>query len=358
MSMSTKLITFLLFLAAQFVSAQYEISGQLSNYQKLWHHKIYLAYIGPSDNINSISSKQVINSTTIDAEGNFVFKGNNLPFGTSIVRVYLVKNEKVDVMLTGNNNFLLVVNENSKTHIEAPDFSNNPFDYKVTGDFKEENNLIRELESDIYNLYRTNNNLHSNSENVNQLIAEKEYTIIKNFCKADKLHPLVFLTAIKNLNLEKDYLTNRKFYKALIKKFDEDEKSYKYVEAFKSQLDLIDYENRQEPSFLYKDILIIILSIIIIIMILYIYKLKKKNSLLEEKKLISKDQNKIDIDQIITSLTKREREIFDLILQDYQNKEIAAELHLEVSTIKSHISKIYTKFDTKNRTHLKKLIHK
>jgi len=49
------------------------------------------------------------------------------------------------------------------------------------------------------------------------------------------------------------------------------------------------------------------------------------------------------------NLTKRERELVELIYQGKSNKDIAEELFLSESTVKTHIYNIFRKMDVKNR---------
>ena len=48
-------------------------------------------------------------------------------------------------------------------------------------------------------------------------------------------------------------------------------------------------------------------------------------------------------------LTKREYEILQLIVQGYNNADIANNLFLSLSTIKTHVSNLYSKMNVKNR---------
>jgi len=48
-------------------------------------------------------------------------------------------------------------------------------------------------------------------------------------------------------------------------------------------------------------------------------------------------------------LTSQEIKILQFIQQGKSNKEIAAELFIELSTVKSHINKLYSKLKVKNR---------
>ncbi|MDT8303436.1 MAG: response regulator transcription factor [Sedimentisphaerales bacterium] len=52
------------------------------------------------------------------------------------------------------------------------------------------------------------------------------------------------------------------------------------------------------------------------------------------------------------SLSKREQEIYKLIFDGYDNKEIAEKLYIAEQTVKNHISEIYSKFGVHDRLHL------
>ena len=49
-------------------------------------------------------------------------------------------------------------------------------------------------------------------------------------------------------------------------------------------------------------------------------------------------------------LTEREMEILELIAQGHSNQEIAGELFISLSTVKTHCSNIFSKLDVKRRT--------
>jgi DNA-binding NarL/FixJ family response regulator len=51
----------------------------------------------------------------------------------------------------------------------------------------------------------------------------------------------------------------------------------------------------------------------------------------------------------LKSLTKREREIFTLLADGYDNKQIAGKLFLTLQTVKNHVSAIYSKLGVKDR---------
>lgn len=49
-------------------------------------------------------------------------------------------------------------------------------------------------------------------------------------------------------------------------------------------------------------------------------------------------------------LTKREREIFDLVIQKYDTASIASELSISEKTVRNHISNVIQKLGVKGRT--------
>jgi DNA-binding NarL/FixJ family response regulator len=73
-----------------------------------------------------------------------------------------------------------------------------------------------------------------------------------------------------------------------------------------------------------------------------INELQKKNAE-KDPKTVSK----------LTGLSLRQREVFDLILEGKSNKEITAALHIELSTLKTHINQIYKILGIKSRRETK-----
>ena len=48
-------------------------------------------------------------------------------------------------------------------------------------------------------------------------------------------------------------------------------------------------------------------------------------------------------------LTKREKEIFSLLILNYSTKEIASQLHVSEKTVRNHISNVMLKLEVKGR---------
>ncbi|MDP4263314.1 MAG: LuxR C-terminal-related transcriptional regulator [Bacteroidota bacterium] len=60
-------------------------------------------------------------------------------------------------------------------------------------------------------------------------------------------------------------------------------------------------------------------------------------------------ENNTGLKDLTSCLTNREISIFRLIAQGKTNKEIAADLSVELSTVKTHINNLYSKLDCTNR---------
>lgn len=65
---------------------------------------------------------------------------------------------------------------------------------------------------------------------------------------------------------------------------------------------------------------------------------------------LAKDQKTQKVDLLTRfELTEREFEVLQQLIKGHSNAQIAENLYLSVSTIKTHVSNIYIKLDVKNR---------
>lgn len=103
---------------------------------------------------------------------------------------------------------------------------------------------------------------------------------------------------------------------------------------------------------------LVILLAGLVVLLIFIHK---KNDSKSKKEIpasfdIDKWANQSVNDEVFISLTSKEKEVLILVLKDTPRKEIAAKLFISESTVKNHITKIFSKLNIKNRSELLKIL--
>ena len=91
------------------------------------------------------------------------------------------------------------------------------------------------------------------------------------------------------------------------------------------------------------------LSLLIVYIRIDKYRIENLSQQIESISIEQKDTSKT----LLSELTTRQKEVYDLIILGKSNKEIMASLFIEQSTLKSHINQIYKKLNVKSRRELK-----
>lgn len=89
------------------------------------------------------------------------------------------------------------------------------------------------------------------------------------------------------------------------------------------------------------------------ITILWIRIEKHKTQLLINELQNKNTEKDGKLESKLLELSHRQKEVFNLILNGKSNKEIMAELHIELSTLKTHINQIYKILGIKSRNETK-----
>lgn len=95
------------------------------------------------------------------------------------------------------------------------------------------------------------------------------------------------------------------------------------------------------------------------LLLLFVYRMQEDYGLLESKVAVSvKTSGSFDLEQIadywpeIRTLSPREREVLEKMLEEKKRKEIAEELCITENTVKKHVSNIFAKLQVSNRSEL------
>jgi DNA-binding CsgD family transcriptional regulator len=157
-------------------------------------------------------------------------------------------------------------------------------------------------------------------EFIREVVSEK-LKMVADTCK----NPLVSLYAIYETDFQSDYLKNPLFYKTYLSKWENENSTY--FKSFRQKFPIAISSSSNKKSTKYIIILVSVVGLFFVGVLIY-----------------SKMKN-----QRIKKLSVQEYKIFDLVRRGMSNKEIAAECNIELTTVKSHISSIYSKLKIKSR---------
>lgn len=328
----------LIVLFYQLTYSQYKISGYLVTDKP--NKKVYLSVLR-FDEESFLYEKQIITHTTTDSSGYFEIKGNLLPEQDQFFRVY-------------SN-----ISENSLDFIKAPDkrnYHNFIFSNKDTIFFPKNKASIwfanakntNKTDKELQKMIRFENEIRGEFNNTqNKEVIEKAKSIFlekyKKYCNDSITSPLVRLlgyTRMKNVvgKLEDDYNKSPEFYNNLLSKLKDEYGNTSYFTQFREEIATLNHKKLENKYHFQKNLNYLFLFLISIL-ILSLIKVIKSNKLLK-KQIRHKSLKK---------LTTQEQKITDLILKGKTNKEIASSLFISLSTVKTHLTSIYTKLNVLNR---------
>lgn len=323
--------------------AEYQITGHV-NLSPNWQRQIFLSTINKLDNYYMADPSNIIQVGSINDDGSFILSGDNLPPDARFYRLYLIKEENTEFdacMYIGgdDHNFIhLILDNNTHITLEADHVSNSPFsNCKITG--SPSNSLLGSLSelvspSFYFHEIKFPSELQFSKQKLNRNLFHFADT-----CK----NTLVSLAALINTDMDQYYDAESARYEAFAERLSDNLPNHDYTDNYFRKLNYHKGSTTSNKSLPWWATLIIaLLSFSLIAALFKIRSLSTKG--IELDKQTSTDHpNK----QII--LTQQEDKILNLIFDGKSNKEIASELFIELSTVKTHINKLYKKLDVKNR---------
>jgi len=320
------IITILFLLLFSQVNAFSENVGQISGNLILddsWERKIYVSYIETFEKEYAVANDLIIASADVDSLGNFKIDLNKIPLEWSFLRLHVVKKGVTPNSLiigSPDENFIfLMAKRDSEIELYnmggMPIFSNT----RIEGaDYMETFDHIKKLSNYPNSIDYENSVIEK--EFIKEVVSEK-LKVVANTCN----NPLVSLYAIYQTDFQSDYLKDPEFYEAFLSKWENENSSY--FNSFQQKFPIANNNLANNKSTKYAILLVSAAGILFISVFIYF---KKK-------------------DQRVKQLSIQERKIFDLIRNGLSNKEISAECNIELTTVKSHVSNIYSKLKIKSR---------
>ena len=346
--MYRKLIFILFILLSTNGFSQYSFKGQIAD--KATNNTIYLSIIEDYRKLGRISMEQILKKTTTDSLGNFNFEGNNLINENRIYRIHL--DECPETVLNSehlfgsceNSKSILFIANNNDTITFPTSFANEALceitsTNKQSAVFLEIDNLKEQMSFD-FNDFRSDANRKLNSK--------KWFSTFQNFGESideplAELYIFNFLSDKRNETYsyyQKD-ITTTDYYSGLGERLTSKYPNAPFTELYTSEI-TIDQQltkNRTPENTIWKWLLPSLLTLSIFLNIFLVLKQKR----------LAKSM----LNNSLEKLTEQEQNIAQEILKNKTNKEIAIDMFISVSTVKTHINNLYKKLNVNSREEIK-----
>jgi DNA-binding CsgD family transcriptional regulator len=324
-----------------------EIKGKIK-LKDDWQPVVFLASLSSPDDLFVASPDFIIAQAFIQPDGTFSLKTESISADLMFYRFYLVRgdNSLVEFNAFNHKNYQhLILNLNSSIEIEGRIEDNQLQIVELSGG--SENEAI--LEFDKRYLEQKQFLTGDISKAKSNFISLEFEVFVREFVKSSP-NALVGLYALYHIdNKDTDFLRNSEFYFDFQKELEKQFPGTAYTQDYSDLLnELIGFREfvcempGVQPK--WKDQLIIAESIFIfllLIVIVWFFVTQKKNSR-------NSNGNESQLN-LYDSLTSKQQEILQLLGEGKTNKEIAQELFVELSTVKTHINNIYRQLNVGTR---------
>lgn len=318
--------------------ADYNISGRV-NISEEWQPQIFLAAIDKLDDYYNAYPDLIVDAANINPDGTFKLQGSTLPPEKKFYRLYLMKeqNSEFDACFYGgdDHNFIHVILDNNMELIINSDASHiSPFgNYKVSGDH--DNMMMNSLARLVYPTFYFHQIKFPSELRFSQEKFNRDLTNFSDTCSST----LAALAAVINTDMDKYHKSNSAYYSSFGNRLDKELQGNNYKEDYERKLRY--YYPQIANESIWQELLILLLGGACLFLMWKNIRLRKKS----DKSV----QKGVEEPNPTEQLTKKEKEILHLISEGKSNKEIASELFVELSTVKTHINKIYSKLNISQR---------
>lgn len=346
MVMMKKLVSLLMMVVFFFQVKALEVKGRI-DLPADWQPVVFLASLNDPENLFVASPDFIIAETLIQPDGTFNIQASSVPDDPRFYRLYLVKgtNSSVEFNTSDHRNYIhLLLEKNSVLTIDAAVKNNvltiesisDPVNNRIQAFDKELTKSREKLTADITKAQRE------------YLLKDRE-SYIKSFIDAEP-NDLVALYALYHLDdKETDFLRDRQFYFNFQKRIGASQANSFYADAYDELLNsLIGYREMVcempgvQPK--WKDRLLIAQAVLIVLLLIAVVWLMVNRN--KNKAGASENRSRLEL---FGNLTVKQQEILKLLAEGKTNKEIANELFIELSTVKTHINSIYKQLNLSNR---------
>jgi len=319
---------------------QYHFSGQVS--EENVGNAIYLSLVEDYRKSSRVYLDQIVQKSEVDSLGRFSFEGNNLNSNNRIYRIHLDGCSDN----TGGNHFLGRCN-NSKSVLFI---ANNTDTLEFPTSFEDQSlctitstNPKSGLLLEVAGLkeHMAYDFADYPSEANKKLNLDKWFKTLHSFGKETgeplaELYIYDFLSDKRNETFKfyLEDLTTNDYYEGLSERLSKTYPKAEFTQQYQAEIatdkELASFSRPKSSK--WNRTIIALLAVSILGNVLFLIRKKKKSS-----------------SELLEKLTPQEQKIVNLILENKTNKEIASELFVSVSTIKTHINNLYKKLGITSR---------
>nr|WP_293304648.1 helix-turn-helix transcriptional regulator [Allomuricauda sp.] len=348
-----RLLVFLLvLLASPTLRGQYQFSGELS--QNHSGQTVYLSLVENYRKSSRIYLDQIIKKAQVDSLGHFQFEGDNLPIKNRVYRIHMdgCTNEGEALHYLGecnNSQSVVFIANNQDTLYFPTSFDDQPLCTVTSTNPK--SNLLLEVEALKEEMaYDFMGYPSATNQNLN---TKKWFKTLHTFGQNSN-EPLVelfiydFLSDKRNetyTHYLKDVASNP-YYTSLSKRLQTTYPDAGFTEEFVTEI-AMDSQLGSADTSKFWPWKWVLLTLLILSLLANVYFLAARKMQMRKKTQSHYQQ-----------LTPQERKIAQGILQDKSNKEIATELFISLSTVKTHINNLYKKLGVSTREEISHLLKK
>ena len=309
------------------------VRGQV-NADSTWRQEVYLSLVPGFYAMNTASFEFLIGLGELDSLGQFAFHIDGLPEGEHLYRLHICKKgDPIPTIILGGkdeNLIHFIMDSESDITFLAP--KNEDLFGSIKMVDPSSNHQLQNIIS-LNKSKRIGNGL--TSEQARQIANQNMVNTLAAYADTSS-STLVRLFAFHHLNHLADEQTFVQTHQKLSKYLDVVGDSTPYRQQFD-----LDYAfltaGKNFPSALF---------IILLVPVIGLFYLGQKRRQISQTIKVNASEPQ--------TLSRREQTVYDLLKTGKTNKEIASELHIEVSTVKSHVNKIYSKLGISNRNQIRR----
>lgn len=344
-------IVFIVLISLSFTGySQYSFEGQIA--ENVDGKTVYLSIIEDYRKLSRPYLEQIIKKTSVDSLGYFKFQGDNLSSDNRIYRIHVdeCSDENLDsnhfLGRCENSRSILFIANNTDAISFPTSFADEVLCEITSTNAKSEaflqiDALKEEMAFDFYDF---------RSEANRKLNSKKWFSNLQDFGQ-NLDEPLVELYVFDFLSDKRNetysyYLkdiSKNDYYTDLGKRLEEKYPNTIFTKLYQTEIatdQQMASQNKPSNSY-WKWILGSLLALSILLNLYFVGKQKK--------------QRKNHKDNALGKLTVQEQKIVNEILKDKTNKEIASDLFISLSTVKTHINNLYKKLNVTSREEIKAL---